>query len=95
MANYIEYGVFILLCITTLFLAYRYPTFRKKVIDEIKQFEPQIVMAAYNKLPSDIKSKIDSKNFADIISLGLEVGQEILDEELNKSNSQDVQGKKE
>jgi hypothetical protein len=84
-----EYIILLLLVVIVGILFFKNPSqLQNKLIDatvkELRDREADIVLGAYNKLPKEIKDKVDSKMYAEIISFGLNVTLEIIEDELKQ-----------
>ncbi|TVX86106.1 hypothetical protein [Paenibacillus agilis] len=55
-----------------------YDVVMTSLIDEVRAKEADIVHGLYNKLPDNIKSKVDSQTVAQIVSFTIQVASDIL-----------------
>jgi hypothetical protein len=83
-----EYLIILLLLSLIVVLFFKNPTLKEKTInltlDEFEKQEAEIIKATYNYLPKDVKSKIDSKVYAQLASYIIDIGTKVVREDIKK-----------
>ncbi|ALA47877.1 hypothetical protein ABE137_11980 [Brevibacillus laterosporus] len=85
-----EYVIILLLVALVALLYFKQPNkvqaiLSKAIINRLREKEAEIVQELYNKLPDEIRKKVDSKLIAEIVGLTIGVAIDILESVFGKS----------
>lgn len=58
----------------------------KATVSNLRKREAEIVLGLYNKLPANIKDKVDSKTLSEVVSFTLGIAIDVLEDTIDEDN---------